>query len=195
MPGPTSRLEAFSDGVFAIAITLLILEIKVPPPGAAGELGPALARLWPSYLALVTSFANVGVMWINHHRLFALIERTDEGLLGLNLLLLLGVTLVPFPTALLAEHLRGPDQRVAGVVYAGTFLVLALIFNLLWRHARRGGLVVRHVHVDSITRQYAVGPLLYAATLGIAVVSGTACLVVNGVIAIYFALPPRLWQR
>ena len=80
-------------------------------------------------------------------------------------------------------------------MYAGTFLVLALIFNLLWRHARRGGLVVRHVHVDSITRQYAVGPLLYAATLGIAVVSGTACLVVNGVIAIYFALPPRLWQR
>jgi len=107
VPGPTSRLEAFSDGVFAIAITLLILEIKVPPPGAAGELGPALARLWPSYLALVTSFANVGVMWINHHRLFGLIERTDEGLLGLNLLLLLGVTLVPFPTALLAEHLRG----------------------------------------------------------------------------------------
>src|SRR5437879_8916901 len=104
-------------------------------------------------------------MWINHHRLFALIERTDEGLLGLNLVLLLGVTLVPFPTALLAEHLRGPDQRVAGVVYAGTFLVLGLIFNLLWCHARRGGLVVRHCRLDSSTSQYAEGPLLSGAPL------------------------------
>jgi len=81
--GPTSRLEAFSDGVFAIAITLLILEIKVPPAGAPGELGPALARLWPSYLAFIASFATIGVMWINHHRLFALIERNDEGLVAL----------------------------------------------------------------------------------------------------------------
>jgi uncharacterized membrane protein len=193
--GPTSRLEAFSDGVFAIAITLLILEIKVPPAGVPGELGPALARLWPSYLAFIASFATIGVMWINHHRLFALIERNDEGLVALNLLLLLGVTWVPFPTALLAEHLLGPDQRIAGMMYSATFLVLALIFNLLWRHARRSGLVVQHVHVDSITRQYAMGPLLYAGTLAVAALSATACLIVSAVIAIYFALPPRLWQR
>ena len=191
----TSRVEAFSDGVFAIAITLLILEIKVPHGDAPGGLGPALAQLWPSYMAFVTSFATIGVMWVNHHRLFSLIVRSDDGLVGLNLLLLLGVTWVPFPTALLAEHLRGADQRVAGIVYGATFLFLAVVFNVLWHYVRRRGLVIQHVHVNSITRQYALGPLLYAVTTGVAVVSATACLVVSAAIAIYFALPPRLWQR
>jgi len=99
----TSRIEAFSDGVFAIAITLLILEIKVPPPGS-GELSLALARQWPSYLSFLMSFAFIGIMWINHHRLFTHIARSDDVLLILNLLLLLGVIVVPFPTAVLATH-------------------------------------------------------------------------------------------
>ena len=188
-------MEAFSDGVFAIAITLLILEIRVPRGDVPGGLGPALARLWPSYLAFFASFATIGVMWVNHHRLFSLIVRRDDGLIGLNLLLLLGVTWVPFPTALLAEHLRGPDQRVAGIVYGATFLFLAVVFNVLWHYVRRRGLVMQHIHVASITRQYAVGPLLYAVTTGVAGVSATACLVVSTAIAIYFARPPSLWQR
>src|SRR3989441_1299536 len=155
----TTRVEAFSDGVFAIAITLLILEIKVPREVAPGRLAAELLRLWPSYLAFLASFANIGVMWVNHHRLFGLIGRSDDGLVGLNLLLLLGVTWVPFPTALLAEHLRGADQRVAGIVYGATFLFLAVVFNVLWHYVRRRGLVIQHVHVNSITRQYALGPL------------------------------------
>ena len=191
----TSRLEAFSDGVFAIAITLLILEIKVPHADATGHLAGALAHLWPSYLAFIASFATIGVMWMNHHRLFSLIERSDEGLVGLNLLLLLGVTWVPFPTALLAEHLRGPDERAAGLVYGGTFFCLALTFNILWRYAVSRGLCREHLNVRAITRQYAMGPVFYAATMAAAVVSGTACLVLSGAIAVYFALPPRLWQR
>src|SRR5436190_1251361 len=97
----TARVEAFSDGVFAIAITLLILEIRVPPSAARDGLGPALAHLWPSFLAFLASFMTIGVMWLNHHRLFNLIHRSDDGLVAFNLLLLLGITWIPFPTALL----------------------------------------------------------------------------------------------
>jgi len=190
----TTRVEAFSDGVFAIAITLLILEIKVPREVAPGRLAAELLRLWPSYLAFLASFANIGVMWVNHHRLFGLIRRSDDGLVGLNLLLLLGVTWVPFPTAVLAEHLLGPDQRTAGLLYAGTFFLLAIAFNLLWRHAVRRGLCAEHADVASITRQYALGPVLYAVTAAVAWLSATACLVVSGLLAVYFALPPRRWR-
>ena len=190
----TTRVEAFSDGVFAIAITLLILEIKVPREDAAGPLAAQLVRLWPSYLAFLASFANIGVMWLNHHRLFGLIRRSDDGLVGLNLLLLLGVTFVPFPTAVLAEHLLGHEQRTAGLLYGGTFVGLAVVFNLLWRYVVRKKLCAEHADVPSITRQYAFGPVFYAATAAVAWYSATACLVASGLLAVYFALPPRLWR-
>jgi uncharacterized membrane protein len=193
-PSETSRIEAFSDGVFAIAITLLILNVQVPQPRAAGDLGPALFRQWPTYLAFVASFATIGVMWVNHHRLFSFIERSDEGLVGLNLLLLLGVTWLPFPTALVATHMRSPDQRLAGLIYSGTFLGIALAFNGLWRYAIWRGLVSSHEHVRSIKRQYALGPVFYVGMVGVTAWSTTACVVVSAVLAIYFALPPRLWQ-
>ncbi|PYQ23328.1 MAG: DUF1211 domain-containing protein [Acidobacteria bacterium] len=194
MKTETTRVEAFSDGVFAIAITLLILEIKVPREDAAGPLAAQLMRLWPSYLAFLVSFANIGVMWVNHHRLFGLIRRSDDGLVGLNLLLLLGVTFVPFPTAVLAEHLLGHEQRTAGLLYAGTFVALAIVFNLLWRHVVRQALCAEHADVASISRQYALGPVLYAATAAVAWYSATACLVASGLLAVYFALPPRWWR-
>lgn len=194
MQNETARVEAFSDGVFAIAITLLILEIRVPE-AEHGALGTALAHLWPSYLAFLASFMTIGVMWLNHHRLFTRIRRCDDGLIALNLLLLLGITWLPFPTGLLAEHLRGPGERVAGVVYAGSFVVIAIAFNLLWRYAVRANAVDEHVNVAAITKQYALGPLMYAALAGIAWLSGSACLVVSALYALYFALPPRLWAR
>jgi uncharacterized membrane protein len=193
-PGETTRIEAFSDGVFAIAITLLILEIKVPHEIAHGRLAAGLLHLWPSYLAFLTSFATIGVMWVNHHRLFTLIRGADDGLIGLNLLLLLGITWVPFPTAVMAEHLGGPDERVGALVYAGTFVVLALVFNVLWRYVVRRGLCAEHLDVQAITRQYALGPVLYGATVVVAWISATACLVASVILAIYFALPPRLWR-
>src|SRR5262245_38813706 len=115
----TTRIEAFSDGVFAIAITLLILEIQVPHAQNGEQHRFALLHFWPSCLALLATFMTIGIMWINHHRLFTLIDRSDDGLMALNLLLLLGQTWMPFPTALLAEHLHGTDGRVAGIVYAG----------------------------------------------------------------------------
>src|SRR5260370_22524348 len=135
----TARIEAFSDGVFAIAITLLILEIKVPQEASSKEaLTKALVRQWPSYVAFLSSFATIGIMGINHHRLFTHIRRADHGLLVLNALLLLAVVVVPFPTALLAAHWGHPGEKVAAIVYSGLFVVVAAFFNLLWRYAAGG---------------------------------------------------------
>jgi uncharacterized membrane protein len=193
----TARIEAFSDGVFAIAITLLILEIQVPPQTPHGDLRSALVDLWPSYLAFLASFMTIGVMWLNHHRLFTLINKKDDGLIAFNLLLLLGVTWLPFPTALLAEHLLGAhaDQQVAALIYAGSFLALAIVFNVMWRYAVRVGIVNDEVNAAAITKQYSLGPILYALLVAVGFFDAEWCLVLSAVIALYFALPPSLWNR
>jgi uncharacterized membrane protein len=191
-------VEAFSDGVFAIAITLLILEIKIPAPGPV-QLSLQLLRQWPSYVSFIISFAFVGIMWINHHRLFTHIRKSDDVLLILNLLLLLGVTSVPFPTAVLAAHLRQAGERTAGLLYNGTYLFIAICFNLLWRYAasKRHRLLASDVDqaaVEHITRQYAFGPLFYLIAFGLAYASVGASLLLNGVLACFFALPPHFVQ-
>ena len=194
MTAETSRVEAFSDGVFAIAITLLILEIKVPAAGT-GALSQQLAQQWPSYVSFFISFAFIGIMWINHHRLFTHIARCDHLLLIWNLLLLLGVIVVPFPTAVLATHLRHTDQRAALILYNATYVFIAFAFNLLWGHASspKHHLLAKDVDFGSvrkITRQYAFGPLLYLACLGLSWVSAAASLGLNLVLVCFFALPP-----
>jgi uncharacterized membrane protein len=194
MTTETARIEAFSDGVFAIAITLLILEIKVPMP-SAGSLAPQLLKQWPSYISFVLGFAFIGIMWINHHRLFTHIRRCDNGLLFLNLLLLLGVTFVPYPTAVLAMHLGQSDQRLAAIFFNGTFFCIAILFNLLWRYAtspKRSLLAhdVDVVAIERITRQYAFGPLPYLGCVALAWLSVTASLAANVALACFFALPP-----
>jgi len=192
----TGRIEAFSDGVFAIAATLLVLDIKVPHdvPESTGLLNALLAQ-WPAYLAFVTSFATIGIMWINHHRLFNLIVRSDQLLLILNGLLLMGVTFVPFPTALLAEYIEQPEQYTAAMVYSGTFVVLAILFNLLWRYASYRNRLLDPksdpLAVRSISWQYAFGPLLYLIAFGLAFVSGKASLAMNMLLAVFFALPAK----
>jgi TMEM175 potassium channel family protein len=192
----TGRVEAFSDGVFAIAITLLILEIKVPQDP---DLGRALLHEWPSFLAFLASFFTIGVMWMNHHRLFTLIEAADDVLIGLNLILLLGITWIPFPTALLATHLKtGGSERVAALVYSTTFFVMSLIFQVLWGYAtRRQGIIPsdKFTGARQITWQYILGPVLYMIAILIAFVSGTAVLIWSALIAIYFAIPARVFAR
>jgi len=170
----TGRIEAFSDGVFAIAITLLILELKVPhlPAGApGGALAAALIEQWPSYLALVTSFFAILIMWANHHMMFGLIRRVNAPFLYANGLLLFVVTVVPFPTALLAEYFEKPAASVAAAVYGGTFVVGALAYNLVWRTAIAGRRLLRsdvsEERIDKLTRSYRVGvPLYLVATAG-----------------------------
>lgn len=192
MSTETARLEAFSDGVFAIAITLLILEIKVPAAGT-GMLAAQLLRQWPSYFSFAASFIFIGIMWINHHRLFTHIRKCDDLLLIFNLLLLMGITFVPFPTAVLAAHLGGQDQRSATIFFQGTYFLIALLFNLLWRYAawsrRLLSLDTDSSLVTRITRQYSLGPLLYLVCLALAWVNVPASLLLNLSLAFFFAFP------
>jgi uncharacterized membrane protein len=197
MASETSRIEAFSDGVFAIAITLLILEIKIPAV-SDGNLATQLARQWPSYFSFTISFAFIGIMWINHHQLFTRIRHFDHALLILNLVLLFGVCVVPFPTAVLAAHLGHSDQRAAAVLYNATYIFVALCFNMLWRYAASQKLLEpgrTESGVERITRLYSLVPLVYLICLGLAFVNVRASLVLNGALACFFALPPRLAWR
>jgi len=190
----TGRVEAFSDGVFAIAITLLILDLHVPRDlPATTTLGNALLTQWPSYLAFITSFALIGIMWINHHKLFTLIKRSDHLLLVFNLLLLLGATAVPFITSLLAEYIGHNGQRVAAMIYMGNFFAIAVFFNLLWRYAARGrrllGRDVTEAEVRSINRSYALGPPVYLLCLMTAYFSVPIGLGMTIALVIFYALP------
>ena len=197
----TLRLEAFSDGVYAIAITLLVLELKVPHGLPAGEsLADALLNQWPAYLAFLVSFATIGIMWINHHRMFTHIKRADDTLLLLNLALMFGVCVIPFTTALLAAQLGHPGARTAVVAYDSAYLGIAVFFNLLWRHAasRGGHLLADNVNredAEKITQQYNYGPLAYGIAIALAWVSITASLLINLVLACFFAIPPHVAVR
>jgi uncharacterized membrane protein len=196
----TGRLEAFSDGVFAIAITLLVLDFKVPKPAdlaaGAGPLGAhgllaALLAQWPTLLAYLTSFLSILVMWVNHHLLFGLIRRTDHVFLYLNGLLLLFVTFVPFPTALVAAYLQRPGAAVAAVLYSATYFAIAIVYNLLWRHAKRRRLLDRAASpaaIDEIDRSYRFGPPLYALAFFLAFVQLTASLLTCLALAVFFSI-------
>lgn len=163
----TGRIEAFSDGVFAIAITLLVLAIKVPRASdlGTGGLGSSLLSLWPHYLAFVTSFLTILAMWVNHHRIFTFVQRSDHFFLYWNGLLLLLVTFLPFPTTLLAEYMLHSEGKIAGSVYAGTLIAISIAFKGLWHYAAKNGkLLVKTISitdVKQITMQHRYGPILY----------------------------------
>ena len=132
----TKRLVAFSDGVFAISITLLVLEIR--PPTDDGDLLHGLVALWPSYLAYALTFLFIGQVWANHHVMFDHIRAADRLVLLLNTLLLMVVAFLPFATSVLAEALRsGHGERTAVVFYGIAFDLTALTFNAVWQYARR----------------------------------------------------------
>lgn len=189
----TGRLEAFSDGVFAVAITLLVLNIKIPGLETDEKLLQEFVSNWPMLIAYITSFATIGVMWINHHRLFTHIKRINTPLMLLNLLLLLFIVFVPVPTALLAEYLVRLDLHTAAVLYGGTFFLLACCFNALWLYAsyhnRLLGENVDSHSVKAISRQYAFGPLLYLIVFAVAWVNTLACIILSFILALFFALP------
>jgi len=130
----TGRVEAFSDGVIAVAITLLVLDLRVPEPSADVGLANRLAQLWPNYLAYVISFLAIGIMWINHHAALRRLKAVDHAVLVLNLLLLLCIVVLPFTTSLFATYLDASSGgHLAAAVYAGSFLVTSLVFYALQR--------------------------------------------------------------
>jgi uncharacterized membrane protein len=197
IPG-TTRLETFSDGVFAIAATILVLELSV---GGAkgGDLGSALLDLWPSYLAYVTSFLTIGIIWMNHHTLVETIERADRVLLFLNLLLLLVVAFLPFPTKLVADYLDKPGERPAVYAYAATFVVMAIIYNVWWRYASTGRrLIAENVpesRVRAISRAFNPGVPIYVLTLLVAIASPLASVALTFAIAAFYLPSAALFER
>jgi uncharacterized membrane protein len=192
----TGRIEAFSDGVFAIAITLLVIEIGVPHVEDAGTtLLGALIEQWPSYLGFAISFLQIGVIWANHHNRFRYIARSDHLLLFLNILFLMCVAFIPFPTALLAEYLQGSgaERIIAGAVYAGTLAVTAVFFTLLWLYAAANyRLVDRNLDpalLRAMTRRYVFGMVAYIVTFALAFVNVAASLILIVTLALLFVLP------
>src|SRR2546427_8978175 len=139
----TAHIEAFCDGVFAVAATLLVLEVRVPGHDAvtaAGGLWRALGQHWSSYAAYALSFVVIGIMWANHHNIFGYIGRANHTFVMLNLALLFCVAFLPFPTAVLAQYLPSPQHPTpAAVLYGGTLTVTAVAYNAVWRYAAGGG--------------------------------------------------------
>lgn len=192
----TGRLEVFSDAVFAIAITLLVLDVRVPAQDG-GALAQALAEQWPHYAAHAVSFLTIAIVWVNHHTQFTHIARADRTLLFANLLLLFWVAFIPFPTALVADYLRagGGDARVAAVVYTTTLELTSVTFLLLWRHARRAGLLAENEPPDQVgrlIRRNMVGQTAYLAGILLAVTaSAAASVALCAAAAFYFVHPGR----
>ena len=159
----TSRLETFSDGVFAIAATLLVLEFTVKRGVKAPPLGHQLLHeLWPSYLAYATSFLTIAIIWINHHHVMETIERVDRTFLFITALLLLVVAFIPFPTGLVAHSLQAHrDERAAVYAYGITLLLMAIVFNVLWTYARRDRRLIREdfpqAKIRAVTQACSVG--------------------------------------
>jgi uncharacterized membrane protein len=175
-----ARLEAFSDGVFAIAVTLLVLEIKVPEVDSGHSLARGLLDLWPSYAGFSVSFITIGIIWVNHHAVFATVHSVDRPLLFKNLLLLLTVSFIPFPTAVMAEYLRADNgENLAVAFYAGSFFVMGIAFRQIWPHAAR----------NWASR---VGPALYLAAAAVAFLNAYLSLAICAGLALYYALPQSI---
>jgi TMEM175 potassium channel family protein len=195
----TTRLEAFSDGVFAIAITLLVLEIKVPNGQDVSQFGglwPALASRWASYLGYTISFVTIGIMWANHHSIFQYVRHTDRRFLLVNVLFLMGIGFLPFPTAVLATHLPIPADRVAATMFYGATLVaIALLFNAVWwAGIWKGRLLGSDIDRDGvrvITERYRLGPISYLVALGVAPLSVWLSLGIHLALALFFSRGER----
>ena len=186
----TNRLEAFSDGVFAVAITLLVLEIAIP---AGDDLWHKLGDEWPSFASFFVSFWVIGIIWVNHHGVIDHLKRADRGVLYLNLLVLMSVVLIPFSTALMAEHLKsGADENVAAAVYAGSFVLMAVSFGVLWeyitRHREGLGVELTDEEVRRRSRSFQIGNPIYALAVVVAFISPAVVLVIIGALAVYYML-------
>lgn len=192
----TRRIEAFSDGVFAIAITLLVLEIRIPSQVDVANLGlwVAIVSAWPSFLAFVTSFVTILVIWVHHHWIFSVTVKVDHALFYWNGLLLLLVTFIPFPTGLLAAYLTHPDAKTAASVYTGTFLAISVTFRGLWWHAStRGRLLTeatlwRTQAASQIADRYRLAPLLYSISFATSFLSETVSVTSCMLLALVFAM-------
>ncbi len=188
-----SRIEAFSDGVFAIAITLLVLTIA--QPSRYQELGHDLLQRWPSLFAYVVSFAVIGIMWLNHHSIFAHFGRVDRGLVYLNLVLLMTIAFLPYPTGVLGEALaKGQGTRTAAIVYGFTMMANAYAWAALWlytsTHRRLLNPSFPEIERKTATLLFTAGTVVYTAAVGIAFANPYAFLGFQAALAAYYAFDP-----
>ncbi len=190
------RAESFSDGVFAVAITILVFDLL--PIGAgtitSAQLTKELVHSWPQYAAYAISFLTIGIMWLNHHTLLAHVSRVDRPLLAINLFLLMGVVAIPFPTALVAEHLIGKSRAggsVAAVIYGIAMIAISIGYSGMWlyleAHRERLGAAARMRSPRTASLRFSAGLLGYVvATLIAAFVSAAVALALYGLIAVYY---------
>jgi uncharacterized membrane protein len=192
----TTRLETFSDGVFAIAATLLVLEFSV---SSGRNLGHQLVHLWPAYLAYVTTFVTIGIIWMNHHHTVSLIGRVDRPMLFINNLLLLVVAFLPFPTKLVGDYLNKDGEKAATLAYAATFVVMAAMHQVWWQYARRNrrliGDGVSDAALRAVDRAYAPGVAMYGAVLVLAFFSPLAAVFLTFAIAAFYLPSAALFDR
>jgi TMEM175 potassium channel family protein len=190
---PTTRLEAFSDGVFAIAATLLILNVQAN----GSPLGRELGRIWPSYVAYGVSFVTIGIIWVNHHTVMAQIAKVDRTFLMLHVLFLMLIAFIPFPTALLAQHIRSDGAQAAALSYGVTLTLTAILFNALWLYAAHGRRLLRTDAdaraVAGISRSYLPGPFMYLAATIVALKSPLASAGLFLAIAVFYVLESSLF--
>jgi uncharacterized membrane protein len=195
----TARLEAFSDGVFAIAITLLIIEIKVPED--TSHLLRQLGDLWPSYLGFVISFLVIGLIWANHHAMFDHIRAADRTLLFLNTVLLMLVVFIPFSAGVLAAAFRNHESERTAVVLYGVVLVAGgFPFNAIWEYARRShrllGPSITPAEAKRIAHRFYLGPILYGVGTLLGAFVPVLGIAVFAVLIPFYWLPPATrWAR
>jgi uncharacterized membrane protein len=196
-PG-TQRLEAFSDGVFAIAITLLILEIKVP--GAEDlrrqSLSHYLLQQWPKYFAYVFSFVNIGIYWANHHYLFNFFKKTDHILNILNILFLMSISFLPYPTGILGDYIMDPQQRGTAIaLFSGAIYIPAIFWNMFWIYGSQKGKLVDSrlspAFIKKLTRQYLLSNASYLLVFIISLFLPVTAMILGIGITFLYLLPPR----
>jgi uncharacterized membrane protein len=194
----TNRLETFADGVFAIAATLLILNVDTQV-GSSGEIGTRLLHIWPSYAGYVVSFLTIGIIWANHHTVMNQIARVDRTFLMLSVVFLMSVAFIPFPTRLVAEHIRDDGARAATVAYGITLTFVAIGFNAIWFYAEKNGRLLREdadeATVRGISRTYRLGPVLYFAITLVALVSPPTGAALFGAFALFWLFESSLFGR
>jgi len=192
---PKNRLEAFSDGIFAFAATLLILNLAV----SGHPLGQQLLDIWPSYVAYAVSFITIGIIWTNHHTVMHQLAHVDRFFLMVNVLFLMFIAFIPFPTRLLALNLQSEGAQAAAITYGITLTATAVLFNVLWRYAAHERRLLRHDAeqklVDGIGRSYLVGPLMYLGATLVALVNPIASAGVYVAVGVFYVLESSIFGR
>ena len=190
----TGRITAFSDGVFSIAITLLVLNLRLPSIGLSlSELSMRLRDQWPSLLSYILSFVIIGIYWVAHHNMFHYIKRSDRAFLWINILLLMCVAFIPFPAGLLGEY---PEQRISLIIYASSLILTNLMLSLLWWYATSNYRLVdqdidpHFVHI--VNRRNLTAPVVYLASIGLSFLSPLASLIVFFLFPLYYIIPSHV---